>query len=316
MRAAHPPALRPGARVAVTCPASPVSEDRLSRGIDRLREMGFEVVIGDTCKLSTGLWAGDDLMRANELMAFLQDGTIDAIFAGRGGVGCLRLLPHIESLPGDLRPKWIVGRSDLTALQLGLWGRLGWISLSGPMVASDLGMDPPASMIAATRRLLSDPRPLGRIDLPPMTVWRSGQAEGPLIPANLSLLASMVGTRYLPSLHGAILVLEEIDEPTHRCDRMLTQLRLSGALDGLAGLVLGQFTTSTPHDRSSPPDLLPEVLRRHAEEMNIPTLAGFPYGHEAVFQPLPVGVRARIETDPPGLALLEGAAARVDGDRT
>jgi len=143
-----------------------------------------------------------------------------------------------------------------------------------------------------------------------LETWRSGHAEGMLIPANLSLLASLAGTPYVPSLRGAILLLEETDEPPQRCDRMLTQLELSGMLDGIAGLIFGQFAACGPRTTDLPADTLDHVLRDHAERIAAPTLARFPHGHEADFHPLPVGVRARIESGPPGITLLEAAAAR------
>lgn len=313
MRNVRPLVLRPGARVAVTCPASPVAQaERLERGIARLRGMGFAVVVGETCATRDGLWAGEDRARAEELFAFLLDPSVEAIFAGRGGVGCSRLLPFLEELPREIAPKWVVGRSDLTALHLSLWGRSGWIGLSGPMVATDLGDGAPRAVIEDTLRLLLDSEPLGLLTDDSITVWHEGSAEGTLIPANLSLLSSMVGTRFLPSLAGAILVLEDIGEPPHRCDRMLTQLRLSGALEGLAGLVFGQFTDCVARGTDPFPGSLTDLLRGHADAIGAPTLAGFPYGHEPLFRPLPVGVRARINASPPGLVLIEGAGASRD----
>ncbi len=142
-----------------------------------------------------------------------------------------------------------------------------------------------------------------------IAVWREGCPEGTLIPANLSVLSSLVGTRFLPQLAGVILVLEEIGEPPHRCDRMMTQLRLSGALDGLAGLVFGQFTDCIPRGGDSLEGEIEELLRKHAEEIGVPAIARFPYGHEPLFRPLPVGVRARIVCDPPGIDVLEAAGA-------
>jgi muramoyltetrapeptide carboxypeptidase len=310
MRGIHPPVLTSGSRVAVTCPASPVVDpERLAKGTARLREAGFDVVAGESCAVREGLWAGSDEARAKELIDFLLDPTIEAIFAGRGGVGSMRLLPRLEDLPREIAPKWIVGRSDLTALHLAFWNRFQLVGLSGPMIATDFGGDAPGGVLADTMRILTDPEPVGLLTADSVEIWRNGSAEGVLIPANLSLISSMVGTRHIPPLAGAILVLEEIGEPPHRCDRMLTQLRLSGALNGLAGLVFGQFTDCAPHGADPSPGALADLLRDHADEIGAPTLAGFPYGHEPAFRPLPVGVRARMSADPPGLILLDGVGA-------
>lgn len=315
MRAIHPPSLSAGAKVAVTCPASPAQAAPLQRGIAVLRDLGMNVVIGPSCSVRNALLAGEDRARAEELTGFLVDPAIEAVFAGRGGVGCMRLLPYMEELPADLPPTWIIGRSDLTALHLAFRKRYGWVGLSGPMVATDFGREPQQQpVIDQTMRLLRDadpPEPLGG---PALETWNGGGAEGPLIPANLSILASMVGTPYLPSLQDAILVLEEIGEPVWRIDRMLTQLRQAGTLDRLAGLVFGQFTACGPGETALPDDLLTEILREHATAIGAPVLAGFPYGHEPSFVPLPVGSRARIEANPAALLLLEGAADGTQGD--
>lgn len=296
--------------MAIACPAGPVDMDRIRRGAERLRTAGWIVEIGQACGSRTLLWAGTDEERAADLMGFLEDPRVDAVFAGRGGVGCMRLLPLLDRLRLRSRPCWIVGRSDLTALHLHLWNRFGWIGLSGPMVATDLAAETGADSVwSRTLRLLTDPRPAGPIEASALETWIEGSADGPIIPANLSVIASLAGTPYLPPLAGAILVLEDVNEPLHRIDRMLTQLRLSGALDGIAGLVFGQFTDCVSRQDGQTEQILADLLRDHAEKIAVPAIARFPYGHEAEFQPLPVGARARIETDPPALILVEAAAA-------
>ena len=273
-------------------------------------------MVGASCHVRGGLWAGSEEARAAELIAFLRDPAIDLILAGRGGVGCLQLLPHLDALEEDLLPRWIVGRSDLTALHLALWGRRGWIGLSGPMAATDWGdvQDPSAPMVEETLRILGGDPPAAIYAEGELRVFLPGRAEGVIVPANLSLLASMVGTGYLPSMQGAILVVEEINEPLQRIDRMLTQLRMSRSLDGIAALVFAQFTHCTAADGSEDPAALDALLRHHAERLGVPSLAGLAYGHERLFHPLPVGVRARMRTDPPGIEILERAAASTEGD--
>ncbi len=226
----------------------------------------------------------------------------------------MRILPLLERLPQRPRPCWIVGRSDLTAIHLHLWSRLGWIGLAGPMVATDMaGAASADAAWASALRHLCDPSPAGRIGADGIEPWIGGSAEGVLVPANLSVLTSLCGTPFMPSLRGTILVLEEINEPPHRIDRMLTQLRLSRALEGLSGLVFGQFTGCRSVEDDPEESVLSFVLRDHAERIGAPTLARFPFGHEREFVPLPVGVRARIETQTPALILLEAAAGRREG---
>jgi muramoyltetrapeptide carboxypeptidase len=256
-----------------------------------------------------------DEARAAELIGFLSDPSIDVIVAGRGGVGCLQLLPLLDTLDEDLPARWIVGRSDLTAIHLAFWGRRGWAGLSGPMAATDWGdvNDPPARVVDETISILRGEAP-ARIALDgELRVLLPGSVEGILVPANLSLLVSMVGTGYLPSLQDAVLVLEEIGEPLQRIDRMLTQLRMAGALSGIAAIVFGQFTRCASFGGVDDPEALDSLLRHHAERLGVPALAGLAYGHEPVFHPLPIGVRARLGTDPPEIEILERAAAPHEG---
>lgn len=124
-----------------------------------------------------------------------------------------------------------------------------------------------------------------------------------------SLVMSLFGTPYMPSLSGAILVLEDIHEHLHRLDRMLVQLRLSGVLDEIAGLVLGQFTDCGPAEPGKPALALPEILEEVLSGLRVPCVRGYAYGHEARKRSLPWGVRARLDVDGGTFRLLEDATA-------
>ncbi len=135
---------------------------------------------------------------------------------------------------------------------------------------------------------------------------RKRSVEGPILPCNLSLLVSMIGTPYLPSLDGSILVLEDIHETPQSLDRMAAHLGLSGIADRVAGIVLGQFTECLPHGNGSVrAEEGLEELTRVLAGIGVPMLTGFPHGHETLCCSLPFGTQARLTTDPPGLELLE-----------
>jgi len=180
------------------------------------------------------------------------------------------------------------------------------------MVATDFGGEEPplAHVVETTLQLLCETDSTRRFAPASLRSWRPGEAEGRIVPANLSLLASMAGTPYVPDLRGSIVVLEEVNEPPQRIDRMLTQLRMARVLDCLSGLVYGQFTRCASREWSQGAGILDSVLRDHADRLGVPTLAGFPYGHEADFIPLPIGVRAALRQNPPVLEILEAAASR------
>jgi muramoyltetrapeptide carboxypeptidase len=133
-----------------------------------------------------------------------------------------------------------------------------------------------------------------------------GVAEGRLIGGNLTLLQSLLGTRFAADLRGAILFLEDINEDLHRIDRMLAHLRLAGALQGLAGVAIGHFTEC----RRSTPDGglgLDEVVQTYFGPLGVPVVMGLPIGHIAAQWTVPVGVRAALDADAGTLTLLEPA---------
>jgi len=306
-------ALRPGDEIGVVCPASaPVGLDRVEAGVRALESRGYRVRLGRHVQARHGTFAGTDEQRLEDLNRFLRDPAIRMIMAVRGGYGCGRLLEGVDYSAAMADPKWLVGYSDLTALQMGLLARSGLVSVSGPMAGVEFhqGPDPFTerhfwSLISGEGEAmdLSNPQEV------PWTVVRSGTAEGQLIGGCFSLVMSLFGTSYLPSFRGAILVLEDIHEPLHRLDRMLVQLKLAGVLDQISALVLGQFTDCHPADPARPALAFPEILDEVLSGLRVPCVRGFAYGHEARKRSLPWGCRARLRADEGQFTLLESPCA-------
>lgn len=245
--------------------------------------------------------------RAAEIHELIADPEVDALLAVRGGTGTLGLLPLLDFAKLESARKCIIGMSDVTALSLALLARAKLPSLAAPM-AAQLGAHPPDYTVSHWKSALLHREPLGTITTGGRHTLRvvvPGQAEGPLLACNLSLLVSVVGTPYCPRLDGAILLLEDIGETPQSLDRMVERLRLSGATERLAGVVLGQFTRCLPR--------VPEVLESDgrdailgwATSLGVPVIERFPFGHEAVCASIPFGARSRLTTDPPALSLLE-----------
>ena len=303
----RPPALPPHARIALVAPAGPLSAEAVDRAIGRVRGWGWEPVEGEHARRRHGYLAGLDEQRAADLNAALRDPDNDAIWFLRGGYGTMRILDRIDWRALLERPRPVIGFSDITAVHLALQ-RHGMISFHGPHPAT---AELPAYAERGIHRMLTDPSPAGTIPFPPGGAERAetvvgGRAEGSLVGGNLSLLAATVGTPYAMCSPGAILFLEEVGEPAYRVDRLLSQLRLSGVLDGIAGVAVGAISDS-PDD---PGDGLPapaELLLDRLGELGIPVAFGFPFGHVPDNWTLPVGVRARLDADAGTLELLEPA---------
>jgi muramoyltetrapeptide carboxypeptidase len=287
-----PPALGPGARVALVAPAGPLrSPDELDTALANARSLGWEPVPSTQALARAGYLAGDDTLRATALNDAFRDDSIDAIWCLRGGYGAMRLLPALDYDALTRRPKALIGYSDITALHAAIGTRCDLVSYHGPTARGTLTDFSRDSLVHA---VIDARDPCGAV--PDARTIRPGRASGRLVGGNLALLASLVGTPYAPDYRGAILFLEDIGETTYRIDRMLTQLRLSGALGSVAGIVYGQFTEgSDPTDVTS--RRLDDVLQEAAAAAGVPAIAGAPIGHIDDQWTMPVGAMAELDAD-------------------
>jgi muramoyltetrapeptide carboxypeptidase len=298
----RPPRLRPGARIALVSPAGPSTAERIDAAVERCRRLGFEPVLGRHAARRTGYLAGRDRERLEDLSRALRDPEIDAVWAIRGGYGTLRILPAFAAGLDAAPPRAYIGFSDNTALHLALV-RAGRSAFHGPHAGAD---EFPALAEACFRRVLCDGGPAGTLPADPAVApltLQGGVARGRLLGGNLSLLAATCGTAYAPRAAGAILFLEEVGEPPYRVDRLLRQLALAGALDGVAGVAAGRFTEVDEADRPALDDLLAEW----AAALGVPAVAGLPIGHVGDNWTVPLGVAAELDADAGTLTLLEPA---------
>ena len=252
--------------------------------------LGFEPVLADNLDASHYYLAGPDSDRLDAFHRLAADPTVAAIVFARGGYGVPRLLDRIDWPLLARHPRAYVGYSDLTPFLLGVVQHLGIAAFHGPMVAGDFarGMDEievRSFLDAVGGRLPST--------LPITGWWRRGPAEGRLVGGCLSMLTATLGTPHFPDLSGAVLVLEDVGERLYRVDRMLTQLRLSGELDDLAGLVLGHVDLLRGEDSEVLETILAEVLGGYSW----PVARGLPSGHSPPNLTLPLGLRCSLNTD-------------------
>ncbi|HNX20360.1 MAG TPA: LD-carboxypeptidase [Acidobacteriota bacterium] len=292
-RIVAPAPLAPGARIAVVAPGSSVRPEAVRAGFEALRSWGLEPVAGRSLFARRGDLAGPDEARAADLAWAFSDPAIDAVWCARGGWGTARLLPLLDLGRIAASRRWLLGFSDVTALQAALLDR-GLASWSTPLVA-ELA-DPRRAVKADLKAALFDSarprvfRPGARRALVP------GKAEGTLAGGCLSVLVALAGTPWAPKLRGRIVVLEDVGEAPYRIDRLLWQGRAAGLFDGVAGLAFGQFVSCRPYPgRPSRP--LAAVLAAHAREIGVPTIAGLPVGHGPRPRALPLGYKARLDAD-------------------
>jgi muramoyltetrapeptide carboxypeptidase len=311
-----PARLRPGDRVALVKPAGFVADDfDLQLTTEAITAMGLVPVPAAHWKDRFGYLAGTDRDRAADLNAAFADNSIRAILAVRGGWGSARILPLLDWKSIRTNPKLLVGFSDITALHLAIQSRAGFPTIHGPNAGSswtryswtafrELVFD---GKLPLYRNLPGDEDRLVQRQGRTRTI-RSGKAQGKLLGGNLTVLAHLIGTPWLPSFEGAILFIEDVDEAEYRVDRMLTQLGQAGILRKVAGVVFGQCTNCRAEGGSSG-FTLGDVLRQHLEPLGVPAYSGAMFGHVDDQFSLPVGCRAEIDADAGTVRLLESPVA-------
>ena len=301
----RPRRVRAGGTIGLVAPAGVLrSPGQVSEAAADMRAMGFEARVGRHALDRYGFLAGSDQHRADDFMAMVTDPDVDAVVCLRGGYGVLRILDALDYDAARASRPLVVGYSDVTALHLALLAQAGLTGLSGPMVAPDwphLDAETEAHFwrLAGGETGVSlagpgDEQPFGLAD---------GDAEGLLVGGNLSLVAALLGTPFLPDLTGAVLVLEDVGEAPYRIDGLLARLRLAGVLERLGGLVFGMFTGADPLPDRPSLDLA-DVLDTYAACVDGPVAAGLTYGHVRRKVTLPVGVTARLTVDGPAARLV------------
>ncbi|MEP6691630.1 MAG: LD-carboxypeptidase [Gemmatimonadaceae bacterium] len=284
-----PPPLAAGARVALVAPAGPLRDEAdVERAIANTRALGWEPMPGAHLRAHHGYVAGTDAERAADVNAAIRDPRIDAIWCVRGGYGSARILDAIDYDALRAHPKTIVGYSDITALHCAIWARARLVTYHGPTGRGALSDFSRASLERAVTRG-SDPCGTA----PNARALAGGSARGRIAGGNLALVASLVGTPYALDPAGAILFFEDVNEPTYRIDRMLTQLRLAGVLAKCRGLIFGQFTERT--ESADDAAMLDEVMRGAAAAVDGPCFMNAPIGHVADQWTIPLGVDVTVE---------------------
>jgi muramoyltetrapeptide carboxypeptidase len=292
----RPRRLRAGDRVGLVAPSGPVPPERLEAGVAILREWGLEPVVGPHVlepHPSLAHLASTDEHRARDLEEAWCDPSLAAVISARGGYGTQRLLDRLDwDRMRAAGPKVFVGYSDLTVLHEALAQRLQLATLHGPMTATASFLEDQATRDHLRRSLFEPETVLGIGPTDGSRTVVPGRARGITVGGNLSLLAAERGTPGArPSAAGAVVVLEDIDQPPYSIDRLLTQLLRSGWFDGVAGIALGSWT------ECGDPEEVSVVLRERLEPLGVPLVEGMDFGHGPSTPTLPLGVPAVLDAD-------------------
>ena len=285
------PALRPEGTIALIAPAGPAELD-VEKAEQWVRNRGYNLRIFPGVFERDGYLAGSDDTRLNDLHAAFADPDIDAIFCLRGGYGTPRLLDRLDfDLLRD-NPKPFVGYSDLTAVHLAISRYAGFVTFHGPMLNADLLGDKlqptESSLFNMLRGQLGAGSVLAHPVAYPLTTIAPGIACGRLLGGNLSMIAAVMGTPFEIDADGIILLIEDVNEPIYRIDRLLTHLRLAGKLAQVAGVLVGDVAGV---DKVA----LERLLKQTFEPLCIPVLSGWRSGHCDPNLTLPMGALVRLD---------------------
>jgi muramoyltetrapeptide carboxypeptidase len=292
--------LRQGSHVALVAPAGPFDAGKYEKGVRVLRTAGYEVAPGRNIFQKGNYLAGTDLERLQDLMEAVMDPKVEAIICIRGGYGSGRLLTQIPFSSFRRNPKFFIGYSDITFLHLGLISRADWATFHGPNLIC-IGEAPQKAECVLS--VLSGEASYEWV-LDPEQVVRHGVTKGRVLGGNLSCLAHLVGTPYMPDLTGALLLIEDRGEALYRLDRMMNHLKLAGILSRLGALLLGEFTGCAQNR-----DIC-SVVMEHAHEYDFPVVHSLPFGHGARNEVIPLGVPFVLDTNERVLKILEAPLSR------
>lgn len=304
-----PPALKTGDTIAISSPAGAVwDEAQVEKFVSILENSGFQVKRGQTLKEKSGYFAGSDELRAKEINDFFADKYVNAIFCMKGGWGCARILDKLNYEVIKNNPKVIMGFSDITSLLIAIYAKTGLITYHGPVGNSgwnDFTVKYVKGVLV-DKQVMLYAYPTDDLDKP-YTITK-GKSQGILIGGNLTVLAGMMGSTYLPDWKNKILFLEETGEEPYRVDRMLTQLKLAGVLDSITGFVFGKCVKC---DAEEPEKAftLKQVLEQHIQPLGIPAFYGAMIGHIANKYTIPIGIKAEVDATNCSLQLLESAVS-------
>ncbi len=301
-----------GDTVALVSPSS-ATDERLSLQLAReaMEALGFEVRTGAHVAARRGHLAGSDAERAGDLNAMFADPGIAGIVCVRGGSGAARLLPLLDYEAIRANPKVLLGYSDITALHNAILAQAGLVTFHGPIGSGSwnaFNVDQ-FRRVFLERELVQYRNPVDAGDeLVPRRhrtlAITGGTARGELVGGNLSVLVGLAGSPYLPDFTGRILFLEDVEEAPYRIDRMLTTLKLMGALDRIAGFIFGECTDCDPGDGYGSLTL-DQILDDHIRPLGIPAYRGAMIGHLRQQFIVPVGARVEMDADAGTFRMLE-----------
>lgn len=269
-----PQNLSKGDKIGIAAPARKISIEELKPAIELLKNWGLEPVFASNLFYSDNQYAGMDEERLDGFQKLLDDPEIKAILCARGGYGTMRIIDKLDFSKFLLHPKWIAGYSDVTVLHSHINKNFGIETLHGSMPIN-FSANTPESLESLRKALFGEELSYATSN---HSYNRTGKTEGVLTGGNLSILYSLSGSASDIETNGKILFIEDLEEYLYHIDRMMVQLKRSGKLQNLAGLIVGGMNNM--NDNTIPfGKTAYEIIAEHVSAYDYPVCFGFPAGH-------------------------------------
>ncbi len=289
--------IQKGDTIGIVAPAGKIAID-LGPAIEKIKSWGLQVLTGKHVYAEYFQFAGTDDQRITDFQEMLDNPDINAIICARGGYGTTRIIDQINFSAFLQKPKWIAGYSDITTIHCHLHTR-GIQSIHSIMPLTFGKEETDISVESLRKVLFGEPV---HYQVLPHSLNKPGEVTAPIIGGNLALLASVIGTASDIDTAGKILFIEDINEYLYNIDRMMIQLKRSGKLNKLAGLIVGHFTDVK--DNEIPFGKTPlEIVAEAVQAYNFPVCFGFPVGHEPANIAIPCGRTAHLKIESSGVRL-------------
>jgi muramoyltetrapeptide carboxypeptidase len=305
----HLKSIEAGAGVSIISPASFAIPDRVERGMDRLRQLGYSPRLCANTQVRGPLFfAGSPEQRLEDLHAAFADPETTFVAAVRGGYGSNYLLEAIDPALIERNPKPLLAYSDMTGMQLRLLDQLGLAAFHGPMVAADFYLEDGVHLESLESALTGRPYSVGSSE--GLRTLKPGRATGMLYGGCLSILVSLIGTAWEPATENKLLFLEDVGAKPYQIDRMLWQMRQTGKLNGVRGLIFGEMLDCTSPGAQA--NLLEDTILSALDGLDIPIAFGLRSGHVSrqnvtlifgIEAELNAGDEARLELREPAVKL-------------
>lgn len=310
-----PKKLNKGDLIGIISPASsPDDLTRIEKGVRYLESLGYRVLVGKNVGKYNGYLAGTDEERLDDLHSMFQNKNVKAIFCVRGGYGSGRLLDRINYNIVKKNPKIFVGYSDINALQIAFYTKLGLVTFIGPMLAVDFYDEVSPFTEENFWRIVTSEKKIGKITNPNSEKFftlNKGKAIGKIIGSNLTLITSLFGTEFFPKTKDTILLLEDINEEPYRIDRMLNQLRLGKIFKQTKGIILGNFTECVPKDPETRSFSLNEIILDYFQnKIKIPVIYNVKHGHIKDNITIPIGLKCNLNATKGTIEILENGVIK------